>query len=189
MKENLTYKIKTALLHYLRFKKQAFVATEVAVYYGIADVLYILKRKEHICEIEVKISKGDFLNEWTKKEHKHKCLQSKVMNENINYLYFCVPVELKEFALEQLKDTPYGLYIFEEKWIHKNKLTEKLDLTECITLDKKATKLYKDKPKRFDYIKDQIALRAMSDLATLYKICFYDGDKKTRFLTRDKVTI
>ncbi len=183
---NLTYKIKTALLHYLRFSIGAFVATEVSYNYGTADVLYIPKRKEEIREVEIKVSKGDFLNEWKKKEHKHKCLNSNVMNNMINYFYFCVPVELKDFALEQLKDKQYGLLVYEERWNHKNKLQEKLDLIDCITVAKTPKKLYTNKPIRFEYFKDQIALRAMSDLATLYKLQYFDGDKKTRFLIRDK---
>lgn len=182
---NETYKIKTALLHYLRYTRQCFVATEVSYLYGIADVVYIPKKKEDVNEIEIKVSKTDFLKDFIKKEHKHECLQSN--NRIINYFYFCVPITLKEFALEQLKDLPYGLYVFEEKWKHKNKLQEQLELQECITLVKKATVLCKEKSIKFNELKDNIALRAMSELATLYKLQYYNGTKSNRVLIRDKV--
>lgn len=188
---NLTYQIKSALLHYLRFKKQCFVATEVSLHLGNADILYIPKTKTDIYEIEIKISKTDFLKEWNKKEFKHKCLNSSYINNlnnpQINYFSFCVPEELKDFALEQIKDKPYGLFIFKEVWKHKNKLQEQLDLSECITCVKSPKRLLQEKSRYFDDIKERICLRAMSDLAMLYKLYYYNGDKKTREIVRDKI--
>jgi len=187
---SLTNKIKTALLHYLRFKKQSYVATEVALYWGIADVLFIPKNKEEVLEIEIKISKADFLNEWKKKEHKHTCITSSSMNQQINYFYFCVPKKLQDFALEQIKDKPYGLMIFDEIWEHKNKLTEKLDLCNCVSIVKNGKRLLEGKSDRFNVIKDDIALRAMSDLATMYRAMYYETEKGNRLIIREKeVTI
>jgi hypothetical protein len=181
---NQTYKIKTALLHFLRFSKQSYVATEVSTGLGTSDVLYIPKKKKEIYEVEIKVSKQDLLREWDKKAHKHKLL---TFYPNVNYFYFCVPEVLKEFALEQIKDKPYGLYIFREVWAHKNKLQEQLDLTKCIECVKKPKRLLKETPERFEKIKTDICMRAMSDLATLYKLYYYNGNKKTRNIVREKV--
>jgi hypothetical protein len=184
---NLTYKIKTALLHFLRYSKQSYVATEVWIAHWIADVLYIPKKKQEVREIEVKVSKADLLNDFIKKEHKHKqLLTDQFTLKPINYFYFCVPEELKEFALEQLKDKPYGLYIFKEIWKKKNSLQEQLDLTECIECVKNPKQLLNSTPKNFEQIKTDICMRAMSDLATLYKLYYYNGDKKTRNIIREK---
>lgn len=162
-----TQLMTTALLHYLRFKKQSFVATEVEYGYGPADVLFIPKKEQKIYEVECKISKNDFLNEWKKKELKHKMLHTK-----INYFYFCVPKELSQFALEQInnKNLPYGLMVYEEKWVkYSNQSKMKLELSESIVILKHAQNLKKEENKFFNAIKESISLRAMSELASLYK--------------------
>jgi len=38
-------KMKCALLRYLRFKRQCYVATEVTNYWGIADILAVPKKR------------------------------------------------------------------------------------------------------------------------------------------------
>jgi hypothetical protein len=180
---NETYKMKCALLHYLRFKRQAFVATEVSYSLGNADVLFIPKKDKKVYEVECKISKSDFLNEWKKKERKHYMLEK--CNYNLNYFYFCVPKKLETFALEQIKDKPYGLMIYEEIWTHKNKLQEKLELTDCIFIKKNAKDLLKEDNKYFNMLKDLICLRSMTEVATLYKEQIYGGNRN-KIILRDK---
>ena len=179
-----TKHLKTALLHYLRFKRQSYVATEVDYNIGIADVLFIPKKDKKVHEVECKISKSDFLNEWSKKEHKHKILQTK-NNFFLNYFYFCVPKELEEFALEQIKDKPYGLMVFEENWLHKNKLQEKLDLENSIVVRKIAKDLLKEDNTYYERLKDLICLRAMSEVATMFKEQVYGGGRQ-RLILREK---
>ena len=177
--------LKTALLHYLRFKRQAYVATEVSYHLGIADILFSPKKEKCIYEVECKISKSDFLNEWKHKDNKHKLLEKG--NVQIDYFYFCVPKDLEEFALEQIKDTKYGLMTFEEKWVkYKRGLQEKLDLCDCISVTKIAKKLKEDTV-YYEHMKSLISLRAMSELATLYKEINYNGSKSSRQLIREKV--
>jgi hypothetical protein len=169
---NTTQKMKTALLHYLRFKRQAFVATEVEYGLGPADILFIPKRESKVYEIECKISKEDFLNEWRKKEHKHNYL---IPNNNlkINYFYFCVPKELSEFALEQIlqRNLPYGLMIFEEKWVkYSNRKNSKLEFEKSISILRNAKNLIPMKENKYlKELKEKISLRAMCELAVMYK--------------------
>lgn len=180
---NETFKMKCALLHYLRFKRQCFVATEVNYGLGIADILYIPKKDKRIYEVECKISKSDFLNEWKKKEHKHFVLSK--CSEAINYFYFCVTKDLEEFALGQIKDTPYGLLVYEEHWVHKNKLQEKLLLEDSIVVIKNAKNLMKEDNKYYEAMKNTICLRAMSEVATMYKEQIY-GDGRKQLIIREK---
>ncbi len=181
---NLTFKMKAALLHYTRFKRQAFVATEVNYGLGIADIMFIPKRDNKIYEVECKISKSDFLNEWKKKGHKHLVLEK--CSININYYYFCVPKELETFALDQIKDKPYGLMVYEEHWTHKNKLQERLWLDESITIVKKAKNLIVGENSYLERMKDLIALRAMTEVATMYKEQIYGGNRN-QLILRDKI--
>ena len=183
-----TRQMKTALLHYLRFKRQSFVATEVCYGHSIADILFILKKDKNVYEVECKISKGDFLNEWSKKEHKHKILEG-VCNMSINYFYFCVPKEMEEFALAEIEkhNANYGLMVFEEKWSNSRKKgKQELELTDCITVKKVAKNLLKEENTYYDRLKDEIALRSMSELATMYKESYYNGKRDRRPILRDK---
>jgi len=177
--------MKAALLHYLRFKRQAYVATEVGYGLGIADVMFIPKKDSKVHEVECKISKSDFLNEWKKKEHKHSILTTK-NNMVVNYFYFCVTKELEDFALEQIKDKPYGLMIYNELWTHKNKLQEKLWLEESITIVKKAKNLIEGENTYLEKIKDLIVLRSMTEVATMYKEQCYGGNRN-KVILRDKI--
>lgn len=169
---NTTQKMKTALLHYLRFKRQAYVATEVDYGLGPADILFIPKKENKVYEIECKISKKDFLNEWKKKEHKHKHLLPS-NNLKINYFYFCVPKEMSEFALEQVlqRNLPYGLMIFEEKWKkYSNRKNPKLEFEESISVLRNAKNLISVKENKYlNELKEKVSLRAMCELAVMYK--------------------
>lgn len=179
---NTTEKMKCALLHYIRFKRQAYVATEVNYNVGIADILFIPKNGKKIYEVECKISKSDFLNEWKKKEHKHSILQNKA-NFFLNYYYFCVPKELEEFALEQIKDLPYGLLVYKEQWYYKNKLEERLELSDSVVVVKTAKDLVPNEENTYyEKLKDLICLRSMTEVATMYKEKVYGGGRNPLIL-------
>lgn len=176
--------MKAALLHYLRFKRQAYVATEVNYGYGIADIMFIPKKDNKVYEVECKISKSDFLNEWKKKEQKHWILEK--CSTYINYYYFCVPKEMEAFALDQIKNKPYGLMVYEEHWTHKNKLLEKLCLEDSIKIVRKAKSLLENNS-HVERMKDLISLRSMTEVAIMYKEQIYGGNRK-QLILRDKST-
>lgn len=182
---NTTSKMKCALLHYLRFKRQAYIATEVNYNLAIADILFIPKRTNKVTEVECKISKSDFLNEWIKKEHKHKILQTE-SNIYLDYFYFCVPKELEEFALEQIKDKPYGLMVYKEFWAHKNKLEERLLLEESIVVVKNAKSLLTEKNEYVEKMKDLICLRSMTEVASMYRESIYGSRSQTILREKEK---
>lgn len=113
-------KIKLALMKFLRFSNQyTAVCTE-----GVrnADVSGIKNNK--LIEVEIKISKSDFKNELKHKQCKHdeyknpdEHLKASWKNQEIpNKFYFCVPIEMEEWALKELDkiNIKYGLLIWED---------------------------------------------------------------------------
>lgn len=177
----MIYKIKAALLHYFRFKHNSYVATEVNYDLAIADVLSVTKKDSIVKEVEIKLSKNDFLKDAKKPKHLR-------LGRIINYFYYCVPLQLKEFALEQLSNSKYGLMVFEEKWEHKNKLQEILSLENSITIIKKATNLKNDK-NYAEVLKEKIAFRAMSELNVLYKQVYFDTSRGKQIIREKDLTI
>lgn len=113
-------KIKLALMKFMRFSNQyTAVCTE-----GVrnADVSGIKDNK--LIEVEIKISKSDFKNELRHKQGKHdeyknpqEHLKASWKNQQIpNKFYFCVPIEMEEWALNELDkiNIKYGLLIWED---------------------------------------------------------------------------
>lgn len=143
---SLTQKIKYCLLQQYGFKKGFYVCTELQYYFGIADVFCISKnyKKREFLDIEVKISKSDFLNDFKKKELKHRQFKQ-LIEQSIDEaqtpmkFYFCVPHELTEFCLNYLienKFDNYGLIEYYEIYNTKGILL----LDSCLKVIKKAKK-------------------------------------------------
>ena len=158
--------IKLALMEYFRFKRNYICCSEFYLYSGRSDVV-AYDYKNNLIDIEIKISKSDFKKDFEKRKHIYYINSDKY---NKNYLFpnkfiFCVPRELKEFALEYLKDySMYGLlsidqynekyFIYTEKrakLLHKEKINKDKILhdiimrlnTEVITRTKEIIKLKK----------------------------------------------
>lgn len=113
-------KIKLALMKFMRFSNQyTAVCTE-----GVrnADVSGIKDNK--LIEVEIKISKSDFKNELKHKKWKHEeyanpkehLQASGGQHEIPNKFYFCVPIDMEEWALKELEkiNIKYGLLIWED---------------------------------------------------------------------------
>lgn len=136
--------IKTALLCYFKFKRNAFSITEFSYYYGIADVMAFGKKDLVITEVEVKVAKQDLLNEVKQKKGKHDRLKANYLHHSQwyydcspNKFYFCVEEELKSVALKVIEkiNPRYGLMIFKY-----NKVPQ-----ESIYIVKRAYSLHKNK--------------------------------------------
>lgn len=103
--------IKGALMWYWRFKRQKVVIDELN---GMDIAVY---DKTNLMDIEIKISKADLRAD--KKKHKHKRYLTGPIHEfdryrlNPTHFYFCVPPDLKEAALEEIRiiNPKYGLII------------------------------------------------------------------------------
>lgn len=111
--------IKYQLMKYLRFQRKFIFACSECV--NNADITGL--DANNLIEIEIKISKADFLKEFDGesriKSYKHKVLQSLWAKENIktknnyvipNYFYFCVTPEIKNFVIDFLKEKGYNGY-------------------------------------------------------------------------------
>lgn len=122
--------IKTALIHYFRFKRSfEAVATEVSYIWGIADVMAY--NDDVVVEVEVKIDKSDLYKELNGscKEAKHKFgLNKNITSVNKEYaipnkFYFCVTENLLEFTLQYVNkiNSKYGVMVFNPRnWRLKN---------------------------------------------------------------------
>lgn len=124
-------KIKLALMKFLRFDRQFdAVCTE-----GVqnADVSGLKNNK--LYEVEIKISKSDFKNELKHKKHKHDTYKDPTdhfrasgdLYEIPNKFYFCVPLDMEEWALQEIDkiNIKYGLLIWEDNggcgWIRQRR--------------------------------------------------------------------
>ena len=119
-----TPEMKYYVMHYYRFQRQyPIVATEVGVFGDfIADVLASDLEKEFI-EVEIKISESDMLSDFQHKSMKHTAYLDSVLHKEASQLtqndrklmptkfLYAVPREMRRFATEQVKGTPYGLII------------------------------------------------------------------------------
>lgn len=136
--------LKSVLLSYFRFKRGMICATEVAYYYGIADILCTDYKK--IIEVEIKTSKADLKNDFLKKKGtKYKALKGEIVSKYIpNMFYICVPENLKNDALDYIQkyNPKFGLLVFEERYFkHKNYSSY---LEAYIHVEKTADRLIKD---------------------------------------------
>ena len=143
--------IKASAMANMRFTKQyPLVASEVG--YFCSDVLAIDPDKGRFVEIEVKISKSDFMADFKKRKHEYylKLYKEKKyisQREYINsfipkFFYFAVPECLEDYAIEAVKDLPYGLIIYRHSNIsHARRVSIKIkakrihnnELNKCVT--------------------------------------------------------
>lgn len=118
-----TPEMKYYVLSYYRFQRQyPIAATEVGVFGGfIADVLASDLEKEFV-EVEIKISESDMLSDFQHKSLKHTAYLDSVLHKEgslttkerklmPNKFLYAVPKEMRKFALEMVKGTPYGLMV------------------------------------------------------------------------------
>ena len=157
--------IKTVILCWFRFgKRWQYLATEVGGHRFLADV--VASDGKELVEVEVKISKSDFKNDFLKKD-KHTIYQKEIesTHETIGWvphkMYYAVPESMVEWALEYLKDKPlkYGLISISEYphlWHGKSGASIVL----------KAKKLHNKK--LHENIVHQICMRMASELCNLY---------------------
>lgn len=164
----LTNFIKLQCMKYFRFDRQfELVCTECI---NNADVNAISPTS--LIEVEVKISKNDFLNEFDNKS-KIKTYKHKVQNNECkpkkgyirpNYFYFCTTKELQEFILDYLNTyyPKYGLLICDEYRQFNRK-----SHIYCI---KKASKLHDNKPSSSAF--EKIYKRLSSEVLSLREKMF-----------------
>jgi len=157
--------MKVAVMCYLRYKRRyKIIATEAG--YFSADVLAM--NDKELLEVEIKISKSDFKNDFKKSKHliynNDEAAFSEIEKSFIpNRMYYAVPCELVEWAKEQLTTHPqYGLISVDlEHHLIKSS-------PECtVNKVKLPKKFHKSLPS--DKVRASIIARNSSELCTLYK--------------------
>lgn len=86
--------------------------TENLWIYGWESDIWIMTKSGYAYEVEIKISRNDFKNDFRNKKNKHLLLESKVTAENKrrpNYLYYSVPEGL--ISVEEVPEYAGLLYI------------------------------------------------------------------------------
>lgn len=156
--------IKLQLMKFLRYDRgYTFVCSEAI---NKSDISAI--NEKHLLEIEVKISKQDFLKEFDgksrNKTNKHAIYQgSKKPNKYFicpNYYYFCVTPSLMNFVKDYLKENGYnnyGIMVCEEYRIYGQKSN--------IRVFKKAKSIHSTPPSIS--VLHKIGKRVQSELITL----------------------
>ena len=163
----LTNFIKLQCLKYFRFDRQFELACTECI--NNADINAVSPTS--LVEVEVKISKTDFLNEFDGKS-KVKAYKHKVLNEEIkpkkgyivpNYFYFCTTNELKDFILDYINTyyPKYGLLICDE---HRQ-----FNRRSYIYCAKKATKIHDNKTSTKTF--EKIYKRLSSEVISLREKC------------------
>ncbi len=146
-------KLKTEVLKYWRFKRQGYnlCGTEVDTISGRADVMVCDNRE--IIEIEIKISKSDFMRDFKKKKFSAVCKDDLYSRVYANRLFYCVPAAISESCLLYLEANklPFGLFSFDGK----------------LTMLKSGKKLKTLNVVIAENIKRKILLRATSELVQL----------------------
>lgn len=113
----------------LRFSKRSLMlATEAGVFNS--DVLALNPDKGMFVEIEVKVSKQDLLADFKKLKHEYYLTRYKKKEPFKGHrsykfydqfvpkqFFFCVPSELKDYALEVCDDLPYGVIVYHDSHI------------------------------------------------------------------------
>lgn len=166
-----TPEMKYYCLAYFRFQRQfPITATEVGVFGNyIADVL-ASDYKEFI-EAEVKISESDFISDFSHKDAKHTAYldlslhKTATINDNDrknmpNRFYYAVPKELARFALEYVKDTPYGLLYVDPK-------DSKLSMNSFVKIVKHGAPINKIYPEKLER---KAVMRMSSELINMYEM-------------------
>ena len=136
--------IKLQLMKYWRYDRgYTFACTECI---NKSDITAI--NDKHLVEVEVKISKSDFLKEFDgsskNKTKKHAIYQgNKKPNKTFicpNFFYFCVTPDILTYVTEYLKNQykNYGILVCEPYRLYGQK--------SFIRVAKKATKIHANKP-------------------------------------------
>ena len=144
--------LKTHIIGYLRFKRQIKIcATEV----NFADIIAYDSKRDKIIEIETKISKQDFLNDFNKPKHKR-------TNRRPNLFYFGVTHDIRDFVCDYLAkhNSPYGVISYDE-FAYKHDL-----IGSRIGVYRQADNLNDDDNK---WIKDSLIDRMASEIYNLRK--------------------
>lgn len=160
--------IKLELLKMFRFDKGFEICCTECIHNS--DVTAI--KEKCLVEVEVKISKSDFrrefqtttqksFNYWKEKKHEFYAEPSKAWNSYHipNKFYFCVPIELAEWAKEYLKgkNQKYGLLAYDPEYITTRQAQ--------IRTIKGAKNLHTEPPKAAAY--HQAAMRTTNELIAL----------------------
>lgn len=98
--------LKTYIIGYLRFKRHIKIcATEV----NFADIIAYDSSRNKLIEIETKVSKQDFLNDFNKPKHKR-------TTRRANLFYFGVTHDIRDFVCQYLAEhnSPYGVISYDE---------------------------------------------------------------------------
>lgn len=165
-------KIKYALLQYYGFKKGFFCCTELSYPCGIADVFCVDKHNKEAIDIEVKISKADFLNDFKHKEFKHQMFKiitekKQCLERYPNKFYFCVPSHLTEFVIQTLKEKNlnwYGVIEFNE--VYANNI---LDTDRFLKFIQPAKKMFTIDEQSCIKIKEWMLNRLRNDCIGFYR--------------------
>lgn len=158
---NVSKFIKFQLFKYFRYQRQYTFCCSEAINHADISAL----DSKNLVEVEIKISKQDFLKEFDGKSkvktYKHKVLQGKYKPRNRyivpNYYYFCVTDEIKDFVLEYLRDkglNKYGVLVCKESRIYGTETH-----IECV---KKPKRIHTNKPSNNTFIK--VGRRVQSEL-------------------------
>lgn len=138
--------IKTAVMCWFRYARQYhYVCTEVGRW--SADVAGA--NETILVEVEVKVSKSDFLRDYQKSKH-HFYIKTFNKEQNTSYgwipnkFFFAVPEHLEEFGLKHLEETksPYGLIVV------KDQQGGAYPVDKAAYVAKQAKFLHKDPPKK-----------------------------------------
>ncbi len=162
--------MKYYVLAYFRFQRQyPIAATEVNVFSSfIADVL-ASDHKEFV-EVEIKISEQDFLSDFEHKSLKHSAYLDSTLHKVATLkdsdrkfmptrFYYAVPFQMHKFALEYIKDTPYGL-------IYVDPNNPKLSMNSFIKVVKHSAIINRTYPKDLEH---RAIMRMSSELVNMYE--------------------
>jgi len=145
--------LKKALLCYLRFKRgMIYVATECGMFN--ADVLAI--KDDKLIEVEIKISKSDFLADFKKPKHES-YREADIGTPHL--FYFCVPSDMSDYVLNYINshNLPYGVM---------SVVSKVSSWKDAVSIVKSAKKIHNREIGK--NTKDIIAARMSSEIANLY---------------------
>jgi len=174
---------KAALFSYFRFGKGiSFIASECGLF--SADMLLVTK-KHKLVEIEIKISRADFRNDFKKYKHENyhmtldECIEKAGANtpyrkrqakEYFGYhptqFYFAVPEELQDYVTRYLEErnSKYGVMVVLDSGLPHNR---KLKWMQRVKVVKRAKRLHNDEVN--EKVKNKIVARMSSELSNLWQ--------------------
>jgi len=162
-------RIKDCLFSFYRFEKGMFVASEVPFRFNISDIVLANKDFTQFIEIEIKISKADFLNDFKKQKYQEEKLG---IEYPFHKFYFCVSLDLKDFCLQYLTENnlPYGLLTLDNYpvWLNNKPL-----MRNILTI-KKAKKMTNESVEAKQRFTSAFLKRITSELANLHEQKYFD---------------